>query len=109
MHACAQVPTAVEELLGGKWAQEDLLPLNGSAQEVHVLRERMLLARAAAKARKGVKRAPAGTSAGKLLAGTAVVAAANDSGAGAGASSLMDTRCGMQPALKLCMSGSSQL
>lgn len=82
--ACAQVPSAVEELLGGKWKREDLLPLNGSAPEVQALRERMLLARAAAKARKEVKRAAAGTPAKRLDAETGPEAAANSS-AGAGA------------------------
>ncbi len=54
-----QVPAAVEELLGARWEQADLLPLNASAQEVSALRERMLLARAAAKAKKSRKRAAA--------------------------------------------------
>lgn len=54
-----QVPAAVEELLGASWKQEDLLPLNGSPQEVAALRERMLLTRAAAKAKKSRKRAAA--------------------------------------------------
>ena len=57
VHARAQVPAAVEELAGGRWAPEDLLPLNGSAAEVAALRERMLLARAAAKRRKDKRRA----------------------------------------------------
>lgn len=55
--ALPQVPAAVEELVGGKWAPEDVLPLNGMPEEVQRLREQMLLQRAAAKAKKEKKRA----------------------------------------------------
>ncbi len=65
----AQVPAAVEELVGGKWAQEDVLPLNGTPEEVQQLREHMLLQRAAAKAKKERKKA------GKLQAASGDIVA----------------------------------
>ena len=50
-----QIPSAVEEVIGGKWRHEDMLPLNGTAAEVQELRERMMAQRAAAKAKKDKK------------------------------------------------------
>ncbi len=70
----AQVPAAVEELVGGKWAQEDVLPLNGTPEEVQQLREHMLLQRAAAKAKKERKKAgKLQAAAVDIVAGTAYV------------------------------------
>ena len=57
--------------MGGKWATEDVLPLNGTPEEVQHLREQMLLARAAARAKKEKKKA------GKVAA-----AAVEENGAG---------------------------
>lgn len=71
MSVLPQVPSAVEELVGGKWATEDVLPLNGTPEEVQHLREQMLLARAAARAKKEKKKA------GKVAA-----AAVEENGAG---------------------------
>ncbi|CAL8469337.1 g8878 [Coccomyxa elongata] len=67
--ALKEVPAAVEELVGGKWAQEDVLPLNGAPEEVQQLREHMLLQRAAAKAKKERKKA------GKLQAASGDIVA----------------------------------
>lgn len=70
------MPAAVEELVGGKWEQEDVLPLNGTPEEVRQLRDMMLLQRAAAKAKKGKKKI-----------GTAEVAADGSGAAVVGSSS----------------------
>lgn len=51
-----QIPSAVEEVVGGPWAPEDLLPLNGTRAEVQELRESMLQQRAAVKAKKDKKK-----------------------------------------------------
>ena len=68
------MPAAVEELVGGKWAQEDVLPLNGTPEEVQQLREHMLLQRAAAKAKKERKKAgKLQAAAVDIVAGTAYV------------------------------------
>ena len=50
-----QIPSAVEEVVGGKLRHEDMMPLNGAAAEVQELRERMMAQRAAAKAKKDKK------------------------------------------------------
>ncbi|DBB01814.1 hypothetical protein WJX77_008966 [Trebouxia sp. C0004] len=55
--AIKQVPVAVEEHVGQTWAAEDVLPLNGTVEEVEQLREAMLAKRAAIKAKKKDKRA----------------------------------------------------
>ena len=94
----AQAPAAVEELAGGRWAAEDLLPLNGSAQEVAALRERMLLARAAAKRRKDKRKAGAVGAAEELGASGIPAAAA---AAAASASSPAVARQGL-PGVALC-------
>ena len=52
-----KVPQAVEEHVGLKWTQADLLPINGSVEEVEQLREAMLAKRAAVKAKKQSKKA----------------------------------------------------
>ena len=48
---------AVEEHVGQTWAAEDVLPLNGTIEEVEQLREAMLAKRAAIKAKKKDKKA----------------------------------------------------
>ena len=53
----SQVPVAVEEHVGQTWAAEDVLPLNGTVEEVEQLREAMLAKRAAIKAKKKDKKA----------------------------------------------------
>lgn len=55
--AIKQVPVAVEEHVGQTWAAEDVLPLNGTIEEVEQLREAMLAKRAAIKAKKKDKKA----------------------------------------------------
>jgi len=52
-----QVPVAVEEHVGQTWTSEDVLPLNGTVEEVEQLREAMLAKRAAIKAKKKDKKA----------------------------------------------------
>ncbi|KAL0044635.1 hypothetical protein WJX82_003672 [Trebouxia sp. C0006] len=55
--AIKQVPVAVEEHVGQTWAAIDVLPLNGTVEEVEQLREAMLAKRAAIKAKKKDKKA----------------------------------------------------
>jgi len=52
-----QVPVAVVEHVGQTWTSEDVLPLNGTLEEVEELREAMLAKRAAIKAKKKDKKA----------------------------------------------------
>ena len=52
-----QVPQAVEEHIGSKWTATDLLPVNGTEEEVEALREAVLKSRAAAKAARLEKKA----------------------------------------------------
>lgn len=54
-----QIPQAVEEHVGQKWASDDVIPLNGTVEEVEQLRDAMLARRAAVKAKKGKKAAKA--------------------------------------------------
>ena len=54
-----QIPQAVEEHMGQKWATNDVIPLNGTVEEVEQLRDAMLARRAAVKAKKGKKAAKA--------------------------------------------------
>ena len=51
-----QIPSAVEEVVGGRWAPESVQPLNGTPAEVQELRERMMQQRAAGKAKKDRKK-----------------------------------------------------
>lgn len=53
----SQVPAAVEDLMGCKWTAADVLPINGSEEDVEALREALLLTRAAAKAARISKKA----------------------------------------------------
>ena len=52
-----QVPAAVEDLIGSNWTAPDVLPINGSEEDVEALREALLLSRAAAKAARISKKA----------------------------------------------------
>ena len=52
-----QIPQAVEEHVGQKWSAADIIPLNGTVEEVEQLREGMFARRAALKARKKDKKA----------------------------------------------------
>lgn len=54
-----QIPQAVEEHIGQKWAANDVIPLNGTVEEVEQLRDAMVARRAAVKAKKGKKAAKA--------------------------------------------------
>ena len=53
-----QIPAAVEDLIGGKLADADMLPINGSQEEVTALREALLARRVAEKAEKLAKKVP---------------------------------------------------
>ena len=54
-----QIPQAVEEHIGQKWATTNIIPLNGAVEEVEQLRDAMLARRAAVKAKRGKKAAKA--------------------------------------------------
>lgn len=51
-----QCPAAVEEHIGYKFDKADVLPINGSPEEVAALRDALLEKRTAAKAKKGKKK-----------------------------------------------------
>lgn len=51
-----QIPSAVEEVVGSKWAHEDVMPLNGTPAEVQELREKVMQQRAAIRASKDKKK-----------------------------------------------------
>lgn len=57
--ALKEVPAAVGDLIGGDgiWQAADLLPVNGTEEEVATLREALLMSRAAEKAVKAAKKA----------------------------------------------------
>lgn len=75
-----QVPAAAEELLGGKWAAEDLLPVNPQGEELEKRKEVVAAAMAAERARKAARKAEKAASkaaaAGPAPDGGAVQAAA---------------------------------
>lgn len=92
--ALKDVPSVVEELVGGKWAAEDLLPLNPPAEELEKMREALLVKREAARATKRDKKkdkatrcADAGSNGATAIAhvgskrGAAVQAGAGDASA----------------------------
>lgn len=54
-----QIPQAVEEHIGQKWTADDIVPLNGTVEEVEQLRDAMLARRAAIIAKKSKKAAKA--------------------------------------------------
>eukprot|EP00887_Chlorella_sp_A99_P002780 scaffold6.g2780.t1 len=92
--ALKEVPAVVEEMAGGKWAAEDLVPLNPPAEELAQRREALLAARAAARAaKKERRRDKAGVAAnggavhadGDDAEHTGAKRAAAENGAGAGA------------------------
>ena len=68
-----QIPQAVQEHIGQKWAVSDVIPLNGTVEEVEQLRDTMFTRRAAVKAKKGKKAAKA-TAAGLSEADKLLVA-----------------------------------
>ena len=68
-----QIPQAVEEHIGQEWAANDVIPLNGTVEEVEQLRDAMLARRATVKAKKGKKAAKA-TAAGLSEADQLLVA-----------------------------------
>ena len=57
MKRVLQVPQAVEEHVGQQWIAEDLVPLNGTVEEVEQLREAMLERRAVLRAKRKGKKA----------------------------------------------------
>ena len=93
-----QVPAAVEELVGGPWAPEDVLPLNGAPEEVRALREALIASRAAAAAKKAEKKRKIGKQAAAapatIAASTGTVEEAARSGAAAGVTAAADARGG---------------
>jgi len=79
-----QVPAAVEEHVGGPWAPEDVLPLNGAREEVFALREALQASRAAVAARKAEKKKRCGKRLPADVAAAVAGAAAPADGAAAG-------------------------
>lgn len=55
--ALREVPAACEELLGGKWTANDLIPVNPQGEELERRQQHVLAAMAADKARKRAKKA----------------------------------------------------
>lgn len=55
--ALREVPAACEELLGGKWTADDLIPVNPQGEELEKRQQQVLAAAAAEKARKRAKKA----------------------------------------------------
>lgn len=72
------MPAAAEELLGGKWAPEDLLPVNPQGEELEKRKEAVAAAMAAERARKAARKAEKAASkaaaAGPATDGVAAVA-----------------------------------
>ena len=90
-----QVPAAVEELVGGRWAPEDVLPLNGAPEEVRALREALIASRAAAAAKKAEKKRRNGKHAAAApvdAAASTGAAEAASNGAAAGVAAAADAR-----------------
>lgn len=83
---CAtQVPKVVEEMVGGPWQPEDLLPVNPTGDELQAMREALLLKRTAERAAKKEKKkdkAAAAANGGSTV--EAVVPAAENGKAAAG-------------------------
>lgn len=69
--ALREVPVAAEELLGGKWTAEDLLPVNPQGEELEKRKEALAAALAAERLRKAMRKAEKAASkvAGKAAAG----------------------------------------
>lgn len=55
--AIREVPAACEELLGGKWTADDLIPVNPQGEELEKRQQQVLAAVVAEKARKKAKKA----------------------------------------------------
>lgn len=72
--ALKQIPQAVEEHVGQKWTSEDLIPINGTVEEVEQLRDAMLARRAALKSKKKDKQAAKAAAAGLSEADKLLVA-----------------------------------
>ncbi|WIA38428.1 hypothetical protein OEZ86_001753 [Tetradesmus obliquus] len=77
--ALREAPAAVEELLGGKWAAEDLIPVNPQGEELEKRQQAMAAAAAAERVKKKAKKA------GKEKEREKAAAAAGDAAGGAGA------------------------
>jgi hypothetical protein len=69
--ALREVPVAAEELLGGKWTADDLIPVNPQGEELEKRKEAVAAAMAAERLRKAAKKAEkaASKAAGKAAAG----------------------------------------
>lgn len=87
--ALREVPAAAEELLGGKWAPEDLLPINPQGEELEKRKEAVAAAMAAERARKAAKKAE------KAASKAAAAGAAVD---GAAAQAVAGSKRGLPPA-----------
>lgn len=55
--ALREVPVAAEELLGGKWSKDDLIPVNPQGEELEKRKEAVAAAMAAERLRKAAKKA----------------------------------------------------
>jgi len=55
--ALREVPAAAVELLGGKWTQDDLIPLNPAREELEKRQQQLAVAVAAERARKKLRKA----------------------------------------------------
>lgn len=71
--ALREAPAAVEELLGGKWAADDLIPVNPQGEELEKRQQAVAAALAAERARKKAKKA--GKEKDKAAAAAAVAGA----------------------------------
>ncbi|KAL4457462.1 hypothetical protein ABPG75_012327 [Micractinium tetrahymenae] len=74
--ALKEVPKVVEEMVGGPWQPQDLLPVNPAGDELQGMREALLLKRTAERAAKKEKKKDKATAAAAAGNGGAAAAAA---------------------------------
>lgn len=95
------MPAAAEELLGGKWAPEELLPVNPQGEELEKRKEAVAAAMAAERARKAARKAE------KAASKAAAAGPAADGGA---AQAVAGSKRGLPPAApSVAANGSSSL
>lgn len=66
--ALKEIPAAVEDLLGGSWQPDDMIPLNPTHDELQVLKQRLLKRMQADRDRKKAKKLKNGSGAGADVA-----------------------------------------
>lgn len=93
--ALREVPVAAEELLGGKWTADDIIPVNPQGEELEKRKEAVAAAMAAERLRKAAKKAEkaASKAAGKAAVG-------NGAGVGmeaAGGAAVAGSKRGLPP------------